>query len=223
MPPTISMGLLATAALVAAMDAAALDYVEVARSTYRIYTLTADGSGKTGSGVQVAPNRVLTNCHVIANAKAVMVEYSASGQKLPASGVSSDQGRDACVLEVKNAPGKTIPQARFVADGDTVHVLGYPQSDRLIASEGKVLNAEFTLNNDVAIQTSNYCAPGASGGPLLNDKGELVGLIFAGNTRSKNCLAVPAYYLQRAQAGSIVPFSTGAPLGSKGSVYHDKW
>lgn len=205
------------------ISSAALDYVEASRSTYRIYTLTTEGSVGTGSGVQVGPNRILTNCHVVANAKEVVAEHSATGQKLPARGVSTDQGRDACVLEVVGAPGKPIQQARFVSNGDVVHVLGYPQSSQLIVSEGKVLNADFEFNNDTAIHTSNYCAPGASGGPLLNDAGALVGLIFAGNSRTKTCFAVPVYYLQRVQAGSIAAFSTGAPVRSKGSVYHDKW
>ncbi len=205
------------------LECIALDYVETSRSTYRIYTLSTEGRTNTGSGVQIGPNRILTNCHVVANAKQVVTEHSASGQRLPASGVSTDQGRDACVLEVPGAPGNPVQQARFVSNGDTVHVLGYPQSSRLVVSEGTVLEADFKFNNDTAIHTSNYCAPGASGGPLLNDAGELVGLIFADNSRTKTCFAVPAYYLQRVQAGSIAPFLTGAPIKSKGSVYHDKW
>jgi S1-C subfamily serine protease len=204
-------------------DCLALDYVTASNSTYRVYTLTTDGDVFTGSGIQTGSNRILTNCHVVADAKEVVVEYAPTGKKYAASGVSTDQGRDACVLEVIGAPGKTIHQARFVSNGDTVHVLGYPQSSKLVVSEGQVLESDFKFNNDTAIHTSNYCAPGASGGPLLNDAGELVGLIFAGNTRSKTCFAIPAYYLQRVQSGSIAPFSTGAPVVSKGSVYHDKW
>ncbi len=201
----------------------AMDVQVAASSTYRVYTLTCDGSVYTGSGIQTGANRVLTNCHVIADAKEVVVEYSPNGKKYKASGVSADQGRDACVLEVSGAPGKAIAQERFVSSGDIVHVLGYPQSSRLVASTGTVLEPEFKLNQDIAIHTSNYCAPGASGGPLLNDAGELAGLIFAGNTRDHTCLAIPAYYLQRAQSGSFAPFSTGAPIVSKGSVYHDHW
>ncbi len=223
MPVTLRRLLLLCASLCIPAQSIALDYVETSRSTYRIYTLKRDGSISTGSGVQVASNRVLTNCHVIADAEKVAVEHSATGKRLRASGVATDQGRDACVLEVIGAPGKNVSQARFVSNGDTVHVLGYPQSDNLVVSAGKVLEADFAFNNDTAIHTSNYCAPGASGGPLLNDAGELVGLIFAANIRSKTCFAVPAYYLQRVQAGSIAPLSTGAPLQSKGSVYHDKW
>lgn len=201
----------------------ALDFQVAANSTYRVYALTQDGSVYTGSGIQTKANHVLTNCHVIADAKEVVVEYAPNGQKYKASSVSTDQGRDTCVLEVPGTPGKTIAQARFVSRGDTVHVLGYPQSNRLVASTGTVLEPEFKLNQDIAIHTSNYCAPGASGGPLLNDAGELVGLIFAGNTRDHTCLAIPAYYLQRAQSGSFAPFPTGAPVASKGSVYHDQW
>lgn len=205
------------------VPALALDIGEASRSTYRIFTLSTDNRVSTGSGVQVGHNRILTNCHVVANAKEVVVEYSPSGKRYPASGVSTDQGRDACVLEVRDAPGRSIPQARFVSNGDTVYVLGYPESAKLVASEGKVMEAEFRLRDDTAILSSNYCAPGASGGPMINNKGELVGLIFAGHNRFKTCLAVPAYYIQRVQAGTIVPFSIGAPIGSKGSVYHDTW
>jgi S1-C subfamily serine protease len=205
------------------LNCLALDYVAISNSTYRIYTLTTAGEVFTGSGIQIGNNRVLTNCHVVADAKEVVVEFSASGEKYPASGVSTDQGHDACVLEVVGAPGKTIRQARFVSNDDTVYVLGYPQSSKLIVSEGKVLEADFKFNTDTAIHSSNYWAPGASGGPLLNDAGELVGLIFAGNSRSKTCFAIPAYYLQRVQAGSIAPFATSAPIARKGSVYHDKW
>jgi S1-C subfamily serine protease len=205
------------------LNCLALDYVAISNSTYRVYTLTTAGEVYTGSGIQTGNNRILTNCHVVADAKEVVVEFSATGVKYPAKGVSTDQGHDACVLEVVGAPGKAIRQARFVSNGDAVHVLGYPQSSKLIVSEGKVLEAEFKFNNDTAIHTSNYCAPGGSGGPLLNDAGELVGLIFAGNSRSKTCFAIPAYYLQRVQSGSIAPFATGAPIASRGSVYHDKW
>ncbi len=201
----------------------ALDYVETSRSTYRIFSLATNGAIRTGSGVQVSSNRILTNCHIIADTREVFVEHSATGKRFPARGTSTDQGHDVCVLEVIGIPGITVKQARFVTNGDVVHVLGYPQSNQLIVSEGKVLNSEYKIGSDIAIHTSNYCAPGASGGPLLNDAGELVGLIFAGNSYSRTCFAVPGYYLQRAQAGSITPFSIGAPIRSRGSIYHEQW
>src|SRR5690606_18620669 len=90
-----------------------------------------------GSGFVVAPERVMTNAHVVAGTTSVTVD-SAAGP-LEATVVEFDPSMDIAVLSVPGLTAPVIPQAPDAAgSGESAIVLGYPGGGRYTASAARV-------------------------------------------------------------------------------------
>ncbi len=149
---------------------------------------------------------VLANQAYLSEFQRVNVVVLQSGRRFPfeikaygaPSGQASDlaTGKDVAVLkiEAKNTPTLHIGNSDGIQVGDKVYVMGYPG-----AADSSLLDARSSLEptiNDGAIsakktsadgapilQTSTSATHGNSGGPVLNEKGEAIGLLtFRGNT-----------------------------------------
>jgi S1-C subfamily serine protease len=137
-----------------------------------------------GSGFIVSSDGyVLTNNHVVANATKITVVVPDHG-RVSGSVVLSDGYKDLALLKVplSNLPCISIADSNLVHVLNTVYVLGYPLASELggnvSASEGKI-NA---IRDDGRMQLFQFDADvnaGNSGGPVLNDKGEAVGVVVA--------------------------------------------
>lgn len=165
-----------------------------------IVSLGTDGSVETGSGFFVAPGVVVTNRHVIENgSKAILV----TNQKLkrPVKGTlikaSSDAERDYAALRVSVPADTVIPTLPFratVQRTEKIGAWGFPY----VISQNDPKYQEFIQgNNALAVPELSYSdgvvsatlarspmlivhtapiSPGNSGGPLVNTRGELVGI-----------------------------------------------
>lgn len=163
--------------LAGAGPAAASDQPAWEEWVLKIEATRNDGKKELGSGVLVAPERLLTNCHVVRNAR----EIKASSGKAfwLANTESGDTFRDLCLLRLPGHPGKPAP----IADpgqtlvGHPVQAVGY-SGGTFTVTQGHIKGL-FTCACDGGrvIQTSARFDPGASGGGLFNDKGELVGIL----------------------------------------------
>lgn len=84
--------------------------------------------------------------------------------------------------------------------GDDVVAVGYPGGRELRFTDGRVLG-EMSIDlfgrAAPAIRVSNEIRPGNSGGPLLDDQGRVVGVVFAIDRQSGDGLAVPLDALER--------------------------
>ncbi len=133
-----------------------------------------------GSGVVAeAGGFVLTNHHVVANAVAVRV-VDGDGRRLRARLVGSDPPTDLAVVQVE---GADLRPARFASGGglrvgDHVFAFGVPFGLPLSASSGMV-SALPDDEESGFLQTDAPLNPGNSGGPLLDDRGEVVGINVA--------------------------------------------
>jgi serine protease Do len=172
--------------------------------------LTAIGSGF----VIDKEGHVVTNYHVIANARNVSVAFSDSSV-YTAEVIGSDVFADTAVLELQNVPAeKLVPlplgNSSNLAIGDEVAAIGSPfgltgsMSTGVVSGLGRLIpsltvppdNNNDTNNNDTnntiignfsipnIIQTDAAINPGNSGGPLLNLKGEVIGMNTAGLSAS---------------------------------------
>lgn len=136
-----------------------------------------DGKKDLGSGVLVAPERLLTNCHVVRNASQIRV--SRGKDSWLASFDMGDTFRDLCLLKLIGHPG--IPPSIAGPDGtkvgQSVYAVGY-SGGKFTVNKGEIKGL-FTCACDGGrvIQTSAQFDPGASGGGLFNDKGELIGIL----------------------------------------------
>lgn len=140
-----------------------------------------------GSGFVVAPQRVITNAHVVAGTDQVEVEVSPN-HVLDATVVSYDPEVDVAVLRVPGLRAPVLPLAPKPAiSGLSGLVLGYPLDGPYTASAARVrdrihlrgpdiYNASTVVRNVYTVRA--VVRSGNSGGPLLDGSGEVLGLVF---------------------------------------------
>jgi serine protease Do len=136
----------------------------------------------SGSGFVIRKDGVvLTNNHVVENAKQITVTLS-DGRELEAKVMGSDPQTDLAVLKIN--PEKSLATAKLgdsdgINVGDWVIAIGNPYglsnsvTAGIVSAKGRAIGAG---PYDDFIQTDAPINPGNSGGPLLNDRGEVVGI-----------------------------------------------
>lgn len=137
----------------------------------------------SGSGVLIGPDRILTNCHVLAGGatNGLVVINSMTRQVTKVEKYARLDGEDACLLLAPGAGSDAIAWGSSAAlrSGDTVHAMGHPGgSSELIWSEG-AFRMRVERGGETFLLSDNYCRPGSSGGPLLDNEGRLVGVVTA--------------------------------------------
>lgn len=138
------------------------------------------GSG-FGSGWIVADDYLLTNHHVVSDAQSVRIRWS-DGLESVGTVVRSDKRRDVALIKV-DTRGRPPLQLRLqpVQPGDTVFAIGTPLDPALQNTVTRgVVSAFRTLDGLAFIQSDVMVNRGNSGGPLLDEKGRVVGLTEIG-------------------------------------------
>lgn len=144
-----------------------------------------DGTAAVGTGVIFTEDGYfLTNAHVIEGGEACMVLLS-DGKKYEANLVGYDRAEDVAVLKIMDAsdlPVAQIGDSDALSPGDPVYAIGNPLGVELrgTLTDGIV----SAINRDVEvdgrtmtlIQTNAALNEGNSGGPLINEYGQVVGL-----------------------------------------------
>ncbi|MBI1999728.1 MAG: trypsin-like peptidase domain-containing protein [Acidobacteria bacterium] len=150
---------------------------------------------------------ILTNFHVIEESNQIEVVLG-NGRRLNASLVGTAPGLDLAVLSVQ-VPELDITPLSFgnsdtVAIGQKAVVLGHPLALHNTLTVGVVSALQRTLEDlspeleDSVIQTDAAINPGNSGGPLLNSKGEVVGIVTAAAREAQNLgFAIPSNFAKR--------------------------
>jgi S1-C subfamily serine protease len=147
-----------------------------------------------GTGFVYAKERVMTNAHVVAGTREVVVE--SGGREIEGKVVVYDPKRDLAVLYV---PGLKAPVMSFVgkeaATGASAIVLGYPQDGPYNAQSARVRDVGDITGPDIyesgdvtrEIYTiKSLVRSGNSGGPLIDPNGDVLGVIFAAAADDKN-------------------------------------
>ncbi len=148
------------------------DTEEVYNSVFVVYS-----GNSMGSGFAIGENCIITNAHVINNQYDVRIE-TYGGEIKRAFIVSIDERIDIAVIGV---PGASFTPLR-VADlstvniGDDVYAIGAPNSLAFTLTKGVVSSKERLVSRQKYIQTDAAINSGNSGGPLLNDAGEVIGV-----------------------------------------------
>ena len=173
---------------------AAKAYAAVQRSVVRVRGRTSDQredgyqSEGVGSGVVIVDTGIiLTNLHVVNGAEQVSVEFF-DGLESEATVVGVRPEHDLAVLQAKKLPddlqAATLRSTSDLAPGDEVVAVGFPFGIGPSVSSGVIsgLNREYRspqgkrqLTN--LIQFDAAANPGNSGGPLVTNDGEVVGIV----------------------------------------------
>lgn len=140
-----------------------------------------EGGISSGTGFFVSDKgHIVTNQHVVDSCSNVTVRAGGASQQ-PATILASDRNNDLALLKIEQAP-PAVADLRFgLRLGEPIAVFGYPLSDVLATS------GNFTLGNVTAlagmgddsrhVQVSAPVQQGNSGGPLLDEFGNVVGVV----------------------------------------------
>ena len=156
------------------MDRAAL--FTLSASVLKIEARRVQGGYSLGSGVVVAAETIVTNCHVTRDALSVNVLRGSA--RWAADAQRSDFDHDLCLLHVPGLQGEvvTLGRAERLAPGQTVTALGYTGGLGIQNSQGEVLGLH-RLDGASVIRSSNWFSSGASGGGLFDADLRLVGIL----------------------------------------------
>lgn len=160
-----------------------------------------------GSGFIITPDGlIVTNKHVVSDSAAQYSVILSNGRKFAAKVIASDPFVDVAFLKIgtQNLPVVTLGDSDKAVAGQTVVAIGYSLAEyqntvtkgiisgikRRITAEGETL--------DETIQTDAAINPGNSGGPLINLKGEVIGMNTAINQQGQSVgFAIPINSVKR--------------------------
>jgi uncharacterized membrane protein required for colicin V production len=168
---------------------------EASRSVVRITgNAFACGQSQTGSGVVVAPGRVLTNAHVVSGVDAPVIESPIDGT---AEGrvVYFDPVDDIAIVAAEGLAAPALQTSPTLAPGSDAVVDGYPLGGPFASRGAEVLSVQTfdvaDIYGDAESPRNVYTLAadveqGNSGGPLLTTDGEVAGLVFAKSATTEN-------------------------------------
>jgi S1-C subfamily serine protease len=209
-PPMVEDAVVTQGSEVTVPDAAATSVARQAQEvTVRIRVLRCDSLG-TGSGFVLPGGLVVTNRHVVGEPVEVSLN-SWDGRSLSAevTGIATDS--DLAVLRLDGDAGlpAAIIRERPAEVGEPVLAVGYPGGGPVTVSTGRVVaiidgqvlgEATEVLLVDAPIRRGN------SGGPLLDEQGQVIGVVFALEEGTNRGVAVPvAALLERLERQSFTP------------------
>ncbi len=124
---------------------------------------------------------VITSLHMVENADSIFIRNNSTERTL-ASLVLSDPKLDLAILKIENTALIKTWQVPFALKekttdvGEKVFTLGYPRKD-MVYGEGSLSSLSGYFNDTTMYQVSIPVNPGNSGGPLLDDNGNIIGVI----------------------------------------------
>lgn len=153
-------------------------------------------SGGIGTGFIIGKNRILTNAHVVSNARRVLITVHGSPVKYPAKVDFIAHDCDLALLSVADFKDfASFPTFEFGAVPSLesqVRVIGYPiGGERLSVTRGVVSRIDFQpyshsrADSHLAVQIDAAINPGNSGGPVVQDD-KVVGVAFQGLRQADN-------------------------------------
>lgn len=182
-------------------------------SLLMIRALGADGDTVgLGTGFVVSPDGLfITNYHVIQEAAKLQVSLLDGGSWDQVSLIAADPASDLALMQL---PAHGLHALKLGSDaqmevGDRVYVMGNPLGMSGTFTDGMV-SGKRPLEGVAMLQISAPISPGSSGGPVMNERGEVIGVATMMVMGGQNLnMAVPVHYAQPmvANGGAPRPFS----------------
>ncbi|MEI9921092.1 MAG: serine protease [Bacteroidota bacterium] len=140
-----------------------------------------------GTGFLISPGYISTSYHVVKVADSIYIENEKFGS-IKTSIVYTDVTNDVAILKIENENDLIITPPYTISSkegslAEEVFTLGYPRED-VVFGAGNISAVTGYKGNPNAYQVSVPVNPGNSGGPLFNNKGDLIGIISGKQTET---------------------------------------
>lgn len=203
--------------LIFALNASAQEYLpelvkRIKPSAVAVETFDGRGAALSrGSGFFIAADKVITNRHVIEKSNRVEI-HLINGKKFPVKGVVAVDGEgDLAILQVDVPPGSAVPlpiERNAPQEGESIVVVGNPFGLEGSVSNGIVSAVRVIPGYGKIIQITAPISPGSSGSPVVNMRGQVVGVatLQAAEGQSLN-FAVPSERISQMKIGEVQTFA----------------
>ena len=201
---------------------------QIAQKAFRstVLLVMEDKNGQPlslGSGFFVKQGQIATNLHVVEGATRGYAKLVGKEAKFNIEGYTAiDAKRDLIILKVTDFSTQTIQlgNSDLAQVGETVYAVGNPRGLEGTFSNG-IISSIRPIGNDKLIQITAPLSPGSSGGPVLNRKGEVIGVSVLTIRDGQNLnFAIPSNYLKTliAKVGVNKPLSQAQPTKGESSL-----
>jgi hypothetical protein len=204
---------------------------EIAKKAFSstVLLVMEDANGQPlslGSGFVVRDGEVASNLHVVEGAAKGYAKLVGQKAKYDIGGiVAVDPERDLVLLKIpfSSAPTLFLGISDAVQVGETVYAVGNPQGLEGTFSQG-IVSSIREVGTDKLLQITAPISPGSSGGPILNERGEVIGVSVATFRSGQNLnFAIPSVYLKEllSKSGPIKPLSQANAVKAQRSILLD--
>ena len=181
-----------------------------------VLILTTDATGDSmalGSGFFINNDQVVSNWHVVEGATTAYALSVDERTRYKIEGIIAMNPKQDLVILKVSGEGSPLPlgDSNITQIGESIYVTGNPKGWTGTFSIGVISSFQMRYAGK-RIQITAPVSPGSSGGPVLNDKGEVIGVVYAvhGGPDAQNLnLAIPVNYLKALlkRVGSPIPLS----------------
>ncbi|HEY3280015.1 MAG TPA: serine protease [Gemmatimonadales bacterium] len=158
---------------------AGVDIPTARKAVVTIHALDPNGRPRaSGTGFFVVEGYVLTAAHVLVGASGCSIELS-DGQRLRCSVTASDTAKDVAMLMVPGTPPATLRwgSSEAAKDGDEVTVISNPLGQLPGTVSKGIVSASRVVSGTKLLQISAPISHGSSGAPVLNARGQVIGIV----------------------------------------------
>jgi len=169
-----------------------------ARSTPSVVSVRTEQSLGTGF-VVTHDGLVATNLHVVAGNAKITITLADHREFRVVEIYNGDRERDLVIMriEAQKLPVLSLGDSNSIHPGDAVVAIGHPLGLEDTVSNGLISAIRKLDDNLTVLQISAPIAPGSSGGPIFNDKGDVIGVATAIMLGGQNInFGVPITYLK---------------------------
>mgnify|MGYP003472089509 FL=1 len=200
--------------------------------TYPTYSdiTSMQASAWSGSGIEIEKGYIVTNHHVVDGANNIVVQRVVNDkeERFAAEVVAMDKVNDLAIIKITDVKYYKFHQLPYSVKfstsdvGESCYALGYPMISTMgteIKLTTGVISSRSGFQGDVSTyQVSVPVQPGNSGGPLFNNKGELIGIINAKHKDAENA----SYAIKTAYVKNLVESFTNDNLFTTSNLIANK-
>ena len=203
-------------------------YARCASAVFYIEIYNKNGQAvSSGSGVFLNESGLaITNHHVIDDAYSAKI-MTTDGKVYNVKGYyDARESIDMALIQIDGSGFNYLPIGDYaaIAGGQNIFAIGSPKGFDNTISTGIISNPKRVLNGIDFIQMTAPISPGSSGGALINDKGQLIGINTAYYEGGQNLnLAVPIYHMEELTTDALhsLPIGSDTPTDYGASMRFD--